>query len=217
MTTLVVYLIDDDSGIRESFTVLLNTMGWQVLSFASAGEFIAMQQRSDELHGCILLDIRMPGKSGLVLLDELQQQAVLLPVILMTGHGTIETCRRAFKNGAFEFLTKPVDADLLIETVSAALSQFEKRYQLSQQQRELTRKFSLLSERETEVMQLMVTGQANKEIAQALGLSPRTVEAHRANIFSKLDIASLAQLVKEVEILNFMHHNQVVLPGSYRS
>lgn len=217
MTTLVVYLIDDDSGIRESFTVLLNTMGWQVLSFASAGEFIAMQQRSDELHGCILLDIRMPGKSGLVLLDELQQQAVLLPVILMTGHGTIETCRRAFKNGAFEFLTKPVDADLLIETVSAALSQFEKRYLLSQQQRELTRKFSLLSERETEVMQLMVTGQANKEIAQALGLSPRTVEAHRANIFSKLDIASLAQLVKEVEMLNFMHHNQVVLPGSYRS
>lgn len=217
MTTLKVFLIDDDSGIRESFTVLLQTMGWEVVSFASAGEFIALQQSSDELQGCILLDIRMPGKTGLTLLDELQQQAVLLPVILMTGHGNIETCRRAFKSGAFEFLTKPVDADLLIETVSAAFSQFEKRYQLSMQQRELAKKFSLLSERETEVLQQIVTGLANKEIAQTLGLSPRTVEAHRANIFSKLAISSLAQLVKEVEMLNFLSQDQVVLPGVHRS
>lgn len=217
MTLLTVYLIDDDSAIRESFTLLLETMGWQVAAFASAGEFIAMQQRSAELHGCILLDIRMPGKTGLTLLDELQQQAVLLPVILMTGHGNIETCRRAFKNGAFEFLTKPVDADLLIETVSAAFSQYEKRYQLSVQRRELVEKFSQLSDREAEVMQQMVAGQANKEIAQTLGVSPRTVEAHRANIFSKLDISSLAQLVKEVEMLNFLRQNQVVLPGGYRS
>ncbi|BCQ43435.1 DNA-binding response regulator [Erwinia rhapontici] len=169
MTLLTVYLIDDDSAIRESFTLLLETMGWQVAAFASAGEFIAMQQHSAELHGCILLDIRMPGKTGLTLLDELQQQAVLLPVILMTGHGNIETCRRAFKNGAFEFLTKPVDADLLIETVSAAFSQYEKRYQLSVQRRELAEKFSQLSDREAEVMQQMVAGQANKEIAQTLG------------------------------------------------
>lgn len=217
MTTLTVWLIDDDSAIRESFTVLLQTMGWPVAAFASAGEFIALQQSRGELHGCILLDIRMPGKTGLTLLDELQQQSVLLPVILMTGHGNIETCRRAFKSGAFEFLTKPVDAGLLIETVSAAFSQFEKRYHLSQQQRELAGKFSLLSEREAEVMQQIVAGLANKEIAQALGLSPRTVEAHRANIFSKLDISSLAQLVKEVEMLNFLRQNQVVLPGTHRN
>jgi len=217
MTLLTVYLIDDDSAIRESFTLLLETMGWQVASFASAGEFIAMQQRNAELHGCILLDIRMPGKTGLTLLDELQQQAALLPVILMTGHGNIETCRRAFKNGAFEFLTKPVDADQLIETVSAAFGQYEKRYHLNVQRRELVQKFSQLSEREAEVMQQMVAGRANKEIAQTLGVSPRTVEAHRANIFSKLDISSLAQLVKEVEMLNFLRQNQVVLPGGYRS
>lgn len=217
MTDLKIYLIDDDEAIRSSLTVLLQTMGWEVESFASAGAFIAMQQVRDALHGCILLDIRMPGKTGLTLLDELQQQSVLLPIILMTGHGNIETCRRAFKSGAFEFLTKPIDADLLIETISAALERFSLRYQHSCQLRELKQRFAQLSEREAEVMQQMVAGRANKEIAQTLGVSPRTVEAHRANVFSKLDISSLAQLVKDFEMLNFLRQGRVILPGVLRS
>ncbi|MBT9430434.1 response regulator transcription factor [Candidatus Symbiopectobacterium endolongispinus] len=138
----------------------------------------------------------MPGKTGLTLLDEWQQRGIDIPVIIMTGHGNINLCRRAFKSGAFEFLTKPIDADLLLETVSGAMTQFQTQANQCQQATQLRDKLNTLSAREHEVMALMMEGKSNKEIAKDLELSARTVEAHRANLFAKLEINSLAKLIK---------------------
>jgi len=190
-----IYLIDDDQAIRCSLSSLLATMGWQTLAYENVLDFQQQMQAPQALSGCLLLDIRMPGKSGLMLLDEWQRQGLDIPVIIMTGHGNIELCRRAFKNGAFEFLTKPIDADLLIETVSSALE----HQRLLQSQRaenaELKEKLSTLSAREYEITLLIMAGKSSKEIAHDLALSPRTVEAHRANLFAKLEINSLVKLI----------------------
>ncbi len=194
--TLCIYLIDDDDAIRDSLKALLATVGWQTQPYASIADF--EQQHSDwsVLHGCLLLDIRMPGKTGLTLLEEWQQRGMDIPVIIMTGHGNINLCRRAFKSGAFEFLTKPIDADLLLETVSGAMAQFQRQASQRQQATQLRDKLNMLSAREHEVMALMMEGKSNKEIAKDLQLSARTVEAHRANLFAKLEINSLAKLIK---------------------
>ncbi|MCS3602793.1 FixJ family two-component response regulator [Buttiauxella sp. BIGb0471] len=191
-----IYLIDDDEAIRISLSALLATMGWETQAYDSVQSFLASQPELQHLNGCLLLDIRMPGKSGITLLESWEQRGSTLPIIMMTGHGSIDLCRRAFKNGAFEFLTKPIDADLLIETVGAAFEQ----QKLTQQQREsvadLQAKLATLSAREQEVMALIMQGKSNKEMARDLSLSPRTVEAHRASLFARLEINSLAKLIK---------------------
>ncbi|WP_127957573.1 response regulator transcription factor [Serratia microhaemolytica] len=190
-----IYLIDDDQAIRCSLSSLLATMGWQVYSHESISDFQQKQPQPQQLSGCLLLDIRMPGKSGLMLLEEWQRQQLKLPIIIMTGHGNIDLCRRAFKNGAFEFLTKPIDADLLIETVGAALEHQRLLQQQHSRDRELTHKVSTLSAREHEIARLIIAGKSTKEIANHLVLSPRTVEAHRANLFAKLEVNSLVKLI----------------------
>jgi len=191
-----IYLIDDDEAIRCSLTALLATMGWETQSYESVQSFLEAQPELRNLNGCLLLDIRMPGKSGITLLESWEQMGSTLPVIMMTGHGSIDLCRRAFKNGAFEFLTKPVDADLLIETVGAALEQQQQSQQLRENQADLQAKLATLSAREQEVMALIIQGKSNKEMARDLSLSPRTVEAHRASLFARLEINSLAKLIK---------------------
>lgn len=192
----LIYLIDDDHAIRCSLSSLLATMGWRTVTFQNTLDFQQQVSEPQALSGCLLLDIRMPGKSGLTLLEEWQQQGLELPVIIMTGHGNIELCRRAFKNGAFEFLTKPIDADLLIETVSGALEHQRILQQQRQELTELKEKISTLSAREQEITRLIMTGISSKEIANELDLSPRTVEAHRANVFAKLGINSSVKLMK---------------------
>lgn len=192
----LIYLIDDDHAIRCSLSSLLATMGWRTVTFQNTLDFQQQISQPQALSGCLLLDIRMPGKSGLTLLEEWQQQGLELPVIIMTGHGNIELCRRAFKNGAFEFLTKPIDADLLIETVSGALAHQRVLQQQRQETAELKEKISTLSAREQEVAGLVMVGKSSKEIANELILSPRTVEAHRANMFAKLGINSSVKLMK---------------------
>lgn len=191
-----IYLIDDDEAIRFSLSALLATMGWETQSYESVLCFQESEADLQNLNGCLLLDIRMPGKSGITLLENWQQMGSTLPVIMMTGHGSIDLCRRAFKNGAFEFLTKPIDADLLIETVSAALEQQKHSQQQRESQVDLLAKLSTLSAREQEVMALIMQGKSNKEMARDLSLSPRTVEAHRASLFARLEINSLAKLIK---------------------
>lgn len=192
----LIYLIDDDHAIRCSLSSLLATMGWRTVTFENTLDFQQQISEPQALSGCLLLDIRMPGKSGLTLLEEWQQQGLKLPVIIMTGHGNIELCRRAFKNGAFEFLTKPIDADLLIETVGSALEHQRVLQQQRQEIAELKEKISTLSAREQEVTGLIMAGKSSKEVAQQLELSPRTVEAHRANVFAKLGINSSVKLMK---------------------
>ena len=188
-----IYLIDDDEGVRAALSALLTTMGWEVKAFSNGQIFLdtfAITQPS-----CVLLDIRMPGKSGMTILEAIQERNSTLPVIIMTGHGNVELCRRAFKGGALEFLTKPIDADILIETVSMALEQHEEALASHQQQASYQQLFNQLSAREREVAALIIQGDTSKQIAQTLSLSPRTVEAHRANIFAKLEVNSLALLI----------------------
>ncbi|MGK7285863.1 response regulator transcription factor [Buttiauxella agrestis] len=191
-----IYLIDDDEAIRISLSALLATMGWETQAYDSVQSFLASQPELQHLNGCLLLDIRMPGKSGITLLESWEQRGSTLPIIMMTGHGSIDLCRRAFKNGAFEFLTKPIDADLLIETVGAAFEQQKLTQQQRESQADLQAKLATLSAREQEVMALIMQGKSNKEMARDFSLSPRTVEAHRASLFARLEINSLAKLIK---------------------
>lgn len=196
-----VYLIDDDEAIRASLSLLMQTMQWQVNSYSSVDRFLQETQRS-EWDGIILLDIRMPGKSGLTLLEALYQHNNIVPVIIMTGHGNIDLCRRAFKNGAYEFLTKPIDADLLLETLDSALIQYQQQRQEQLQQTQCLQRFNELSPREAEVAKLIMAGKTSKEIARELRLSPRTVETHRTRLFTKLDVHSLSQLFKSYGFLS---------------
>ncbi|WP_286808037.1 response regulator transcription factor [Leclercia sp. UBA2479] len=196
-----VYLIDDDAAIRESLSFLLSDMGWQVVPFESIAAFIAVHGSDPSLTGCLLLDMRMPGKGGLTWLEEGQWPWPLLPVILMTGHGTIDACRRAFHNGVFEFFTKPLDADKLIETLGCALEESNARMTRWQESRRVRILFEQLTAREHEVLKALMEGHSNKEVAQRLHLSPRTVEAHRAAVFAKLGVTSLVQAIREYDKL----------------
>ena len=190
----LIHLIDDDAAVRDSLALLIGTVGLRVQTWADPQEFM----RSFDRHsiGAIVLDVRMPGTSGLTVLDTLVAQGVDQPVIMLTGHGTVELCRRAFKSGAAEFLEKPVDDEVLLEALQNAVRQHvrsRERHQANQQARE---HYAQLSEREREVLGLIVEGLTNKEIGRALGLSPRTVETHRANLFAKLQVDSLAHLIR---------------------
>lgn len=190
-----IYLIDDEPAICASLSALLSTVGWQTNTYESAQTFRQEAGALSLLAGCMLLDIRMPGKTGLTLLDEWKQQGLAIPVIIMTGHGNIDLCRRAFKNGAFEFLTKPIDADLLFEVVGGALEQQVQRQKKQQKLRLIQAQLSTLTARENEIFEQIMQGQSSKEIARYYSLSPRTVEAHRANIFAKLKVNSLPRLM----------------------
>lgn len=196
-----VWLIDDDESIRESMAFLLSGMGWPVKTFESVDAFIAAHAGDTALVGCMLLDMRMPGKGGLAWLEEGSWPWPLLPVIIMTGHGTVDACRRAFHNGVFEFFTKPLDADKLIETVGQAFGESQRRFADWQETSRVKARFAQLTAREHEVLGTLMEGLSNKEAAARLNLSPRTVEAHRAAAFSKLGVSSLVQAIREYDKL----------------
>lgn len=190
----LIHLVDDDAAVRDSLALLIGTVGLRVRAWADPQVFLAEFERSDV--GAIVLDVRMPGTSGLAVLDTLVAQGVDQPVVMLTGHGTVEMCRRAFKAGAAEFLEKPVDDELLIEALQAAVRQHVRSRERHQADRQARERYAQLSGREREVLGLIVEGLTNKEIGRALSLSPRTVETHRANLFAKLETDSLAQLIR---------------------
>jgi FixJ family two-component response regulator len=191
----LIHLIDDDEAVRSSLALLIGTVGLRVQTWAEPLAFLQTFDR--ESIGAIVLDVRMPGISGLTLLDTLKEQSVDQPVIMLTGHGTIDMCRRAFKSGAAEFLEKPVDDERLLEALQAAVRQHVQSRQRNQADRQTRQRYAQLSEREREVLGLIVAGLTNKEIGRALNVSPRTIETHRANLFAKLEIDGLAQLVRQ--------------------
>lgn len=195
----LIHLIDDDEAVRASLALLIGTVGLRVQAWADPLAFIDQFDRQSI--GAIVLDVRMPGISGLSVLDTLRAQGVDQPIVMLTGHGTVEMCRRAFKAGAAEFLEKPVDDELLIETLQNAVRQHVKSRQRHQADRAARERYAQLSEREREVLGLIVEGLTNKEIGRALTLSPRTVETHRANLFAKLEAESLAQLIRRYAAL----------------
>ena len=185
--------MDDDAAVRDSLALLIGTVGLRVMPWAHPQAFLDGFDR--EAIGAIVLDVRMPGLGGLQVLEALRTQGADQPVVMLTGHGTVALCRQAFKGGAAEFLEKPVDDQLLLDTLQSAVRQHVRSRQRGQADREARERYGQLSPREREVLGLIVAGLTNKEIGRALGLSPRTVETHRAHLFGKLGAPTLAQLI----------------------
>ena len=195
----LIHLIDDDAAVRDSLALLIGTVGLRVQVWSDPQAFIERFDRQGI--GAIVLDVRMPGISGLTVLESLVAQGVDQPVIMLTGHGTVAMCRRAFKAGAAEFLEKPVSDEQLLEALQNAVRQHVRSRERHQADRDARERYAQLSEREREVLGLIVGGLTNKEIGRALGLSPRTVETHRANLFGKLEVDSLARLIRHYAAL----------------
>ena len=195
----LIHLIDDDEAVRAALALLIGTVGLRVQSWSDPQAFIAGFDRQSI--GAIVLDVRMPGTSGLTVLDTLIAQGVDQPIIMLTGHGTVEMCRRAFKAGAAEFLEKPVDDQALLDALQAAVRRHVMSREHLSADRQARERYAHLSQREREVLGLIVAGLTNKEIGRSLALSPRTVETHRANLFGKLEATSLAQLIRQYAAL----------------
>jgi len=191
-----VFVVDDDAAVRQSLVLLIRSMALPVAAFESAQDFL---ERGDPAHpGCLVLDIRMPGMSGLELQDELVRRDVSLPVIFITGHGDVAMAVRAMKSGAVDFIEKPFSDQVLLERINRALEEDRARRQVREERAEIGRRVETLSPREREVMERIVAGQANKVIAIELGLSERTIEIHRAKVMTKTGARSLAELVAMV-------------------
>ncbi|MEY2687522.1 MAG: hypothetical protein RL375_1720 [Pseudomonadota bacterium] len=195
----LIHLVDDDEAVRLSLAMLIGTVGLRVAGWPDAQSFLQRMDR--QAIGAIVLDVRMPGMGGLALLDELRAQGIDQPVIMLTGHGTVDLCRRAFKSGAAEFLEKPVNDEQLLEALQAAVRQHVRARERDVVDRVARERYAQLSPREREVLGLIVEGLTNKEIGRALDLSPRTVENHRASLFAKLEADSLAQLIRRYAAL----------------
>ena len=203
----LIHLVDDDAAVRDGLALLIGTVGLRVQAWDDPQRFLAGFDRASI--GAIVLDVRMPGIGGLAVLEALLAQGVDQPVLMLTGHGTVDMCRRAFKAGAAEFLEKPVHDEQLLESLQNAVRQHVRTRERRQADRQARERYAQLSEREREVLGLIVAGLTNKEIGRALALSPRTVETHRANLFGKLGADSLAQLIRHYAAL-------VEEPGSGR-
>lgn len=195
----LIHLVDDDAAVREALELLIGTVGLRVQSWSQGETFLAEFDRQGI--GAIVLDVRMPGVSGLSVLDSLQASGADHPVIMLTGHGTVELCRRAFKAGAAEFLEKPVDDELLLDALQQAVRKHVRSRQRQAAGQEARSRYIALTEREKEVLGLIIEGLTNKEIGRAMALSPRTVETHRAHVFEKLAAPSLAYLIRHYAAL----------------
>ncbi|WP_323764156.1 response regulator transcription factor [Marinovum sp.] len=192
--SLPVYLVDDDDAVREGLSLLLQTVGMDARSFAAPSVFLAALDRLEP--GCLILDIRMPQISGLKLQERLTEQGVDWPTIVISGHGDIEACRRAFRNGAIDFLSKPVDEQDLIDALQKGHAELEDRYRQVSETNEARQLVALLTEREIEVLEMVAKGLTTRQIADALALSPRTVDSHRAAIGAKAGTSSAAELTR---------------------
>ena len=190
----VIYIVDDDDGMRRALTVLMTTVGYQPVAFASPSEFLAKYDRKQP--GCLLLDVRMPEMSGLEVQQHLNRSGSMLPVILVSGHGDIPMAVQAMKDGAFDFLQKPFRDQDLLDRINAALKLDAENRENVDRLADLKHRAESLTPREREVMAMVVDGKANKVIAIDLGLSERTVEIHRANVMEKMGARSVAHLVK---------------------
>ncbi len=191
-----VFVVDDDQAVRQSLEMLIKSVGHTVQTYRSAQDFL--DAYDTEKPGCLVLDIRMPGMSGLELQKTLRQRHIDIPTIFITGHGDVPVAVRALKDGAFEFLEKPFSKQMLLEHIRDAIKADEERRTQRGASNKMEARMSSLTERERQVMDLVVEGKVNKEIAAALGLSKKTVEVHRANVMQKLQADSIAELVKLV-------------------
>jgi FixJ family two-component response regulator len=191
-----IFVVDDDEALRDSLVWLLESSGYRVVAFESAERFLAAYQPS--MTGCLVLDVRMPGMSGLELFEELRRRRSTLPVIFITGHGDVPMAVSAVKKGAVDFIEKPFgDRDMLglIEQCLAAEQESRDKRRL---EAETAKRLAHLTQREREVLELIIAGKLNKQIADVLGISIKTVEVHRARVMEKMGAHSLAELVQQV-------------------
>jgi FixJ family two-component response regulator len=189
-----VYLVDDDTAVRKALSLLLSTIDIEVRSFADPSAFLAQLPRLTP--GCLIFDIRMPVMTGLKLQELLEAQAIDWPVIIISGHGDIEACRRAFRNGAVDYLSKPVDEQDLIDAIQKAQQLLEKRLGSKALKAETLALLDALTAREREVLEHIAQGFTTRQIADGLGLSPRTIDSHRAAIGVKLGTTSQAEMTR---------------------
>ncbi|RMC99926.1 DNA-binding response regulator [Aquitalea palustris] len=189
-----VFIVDDDPAVRDSLALLIMAQGMRTVTFASAMEFLDSYTEGEI--GCMVLDIRMPQITGLALQEKLVERGVTIPIVFITGHGDIEQCRRAFQSGAIDFLTKPIDQNRLIDSLRKGIRMSIHQQQQEEETQEVMQLLDRISGREREVLELVADGMSSKEIARQLDLSPRTIEVHRANLFSKLGVDSLADLIR---------------------
>jgi len=189
-----VFIVDDDDAVRDSLCFLLKTVDLASQTFTSGEEFL--QNYDEEMNGCILLDIRMPGTSGIEVQKKLQELACKLPIIFITGHGDVPMAVEAMQSGAFDFIQKPFRDQELLDRIYQALEAHEADEEEASKEREARNRYSGLTPREKEVMEFVVKGAANKVIAIDLGVSQRTVEIHRARVMEKMEARSLAELVR---------------------
>ena len=189
-----VFLIDDDPGVRDSLSLLLSLKGLRTQPFANAESFMATYQ--PDWPGCVLTDLRMPGMTGLELQAALRERRIEVPVVVLTAHGDVATARAALKNGAFDFLEKPIDDAMLLDVLQNALRVDRERRSAAASRAGADARLERLTAREREILALLAAGHQNREIAVKLGISPRTVEVHKARIMEKLECGSLAELIR---------------------
>lgn len=190
----LIHVVDDDDSVRKALSRLLKAAGYEAQGYANAGEFLLALPISTP--GCIILDVRMPGPSGLELQTALNRQGNILPIIFLTGHGDIPMSVQAMKAGAVDFLTKPVQSQTLLAAVSNALEIQSRASQQQQRMDYLRNCYQSLTDREREIFRLVVQGKLNKQIGAQLGIAERTVKAHRAQVMEKMEVGSLADLVR---------------------
>ncbi len=196
---LTVHIVDDDPSVRDSLALLLSLHGRATASFASAEDFLAAAR--PDWAGCAIVDIRMRGMDGLQLLREMKTRGILLPTVIVTAHGDVASARAAFKDDAVDFLEKPFDESTLVNAVDACLARERSRLASGDEERRRDEALQALSAREREVLDQLLLGLHNRDIATRFGISPRTVEVHKARILAKLgarDVVDLIRLVNRV-------------------
>jgi two-component system, LuxR family, response regulator FixJ len=190
----VIHLVDDDEAIRRSASFMLRTSGYVVKTYVSGVEFLNSANEAEP--GCILLDVRMPGMDGLEVQQALKARNVLLPVVVMTGHGDVTVAVQAMKAGAVDFIEKPFEKAALLRAIEQAFDRLEQAGRRHARAEEAKGRLAPLTSREMDVLEGLVRGHPNKTIAYDLGISPRTVEIHRANLMTKLEVASLSDALR---------------------
>lgn len=194
MSDRTIHLVDDDEAIRRSAGFMLKTSGYQVKAYASGVEL--MKEARELAPGCILLDVRMPGMDGLEVQTALRERGIGFPVIVMTGHGDVGVAVQAMKAGAVDFIEKPFEKAVLLSAIEEGFSRLEQSGRSSARADEARVRLQALTPRERDVLEGLVRGHPNKTIAYDLDISPRTVEIHRANLMSKLNVASLSEALR---------------------
>ena len=194
MNDPTVFLIDDDASVRDSLALLLSLKGMRTQLFARAGTFLETYQ--NEWRGCVLTDLRMPEMSGLDLQKALSSRNIDLPVVVLTAHGDVQTTRAAMKNGAFDFLEKPVDHDILLDVLGNAIREDTVRHAAQRVEDVARSRLDRLTPRERDVLDLLVQGLSQRDTAGRLGISPRTVEVYKARMMEKLQCRSVAEVVR---------------------